>query len=119
MEKNLKVFLDIVVLVVIHERSMHRYDYRDNSTRIWNSAQPLLPYHLLHCSEEEKLIVSTIDRAKVDYCLTPEGKEKYEKAFVAYNLSVQKMSRFVKTHVELDSPFTQSLKGRFELVDTT
>jgi hypothetical protein len=57
--------------------------------------------------EEEKLIVSTIDKTKVVYCFTPEGKEKFEKAFIACNLSMQKMSRSVKTHVEFASPFTQ------------
>ena len=54
-------------------------------------------YPLLHCLEEDKLIESTLDKGKVIYHVTSAGKEKFGKAVDAYNLSIQKMSRFVKT----------------------
>ena len=108
MEKNLKAFLDIVILAILREGSTHGYKIIVTIHEEFGILlSPGYLYPLLHCLEDEKLIVSTIDRAKVVYCLTPEGKEKFGKAFIAYNLSTQKMSRFVKTHVELDMPFTQ------------
>ena len=79
-------------------------------------------YPLLHCMEEEKLIarliVSAIGRAKVVFCLTPAGKEKLEKAFISYNFSMQKTSRFLKTRVNSLGRLPKSLKGRFKVVDT-
>lgn len=108
MEKNLKAFLDIVILAILREGSTHGYKIIATIHEEFGILlSPGCLYPLLHCLEEEKLIVSTIDKAKVIYCLTPEGKEKFEKAFIAYNLSMQKMSRFVKTHVEIASPFAQ------------
>jgi DNA-binding PadR family transcriptional regulator len=107
MEKNLKAFLDIVILAILREGSTHGYKIIATIHEEFGILlSPGCLYPLLHCLEEEKLIVSTIDKVKVVYCLTPKGKEKFEKAFIAYNLSIQKMSHFVKTHVELDSPFT-------------
>jgi DNA-binding PadR family transcriptional regulator len=108
MEKNLKTFLDIVILAILREGSTH--GYRIIATVHEEFGILLSPgclYPLLHCLEDEKLIVSTVERAKVVYCLTPKGKENFEKAFIAYNFSAQKMSRFVKTHVEIPCPFTQ------------
>ena len=107
MEKNLKAFLDIVILAMLREGSTHGYKIIATIHEEFGILlSPGCLYPLLHCLEEEKLIISTIDRAKVVYCLTPEGKEKFEKAFVAYNFSIQKMSRFVKNHVEIAGPFT-------------
>jgi DNA-binding PadR family transcriptional regulator len=108
MEKNLKAFLDIVILAILREGSTHGYKIIATIHEEFGILlSPGCLYPLLHCLEEEKLVASTTDKAKVVYYLTPEGKEKFEKAFFAYNLSIQKMSHFVKTHVELDSPFTQ------------
>ena len=108
MEKNLKAFLDIVILAILREGSTHGYKIIATIHEEFGILlSPGCLYPLLHCLEEEKLIVSTIDRAKVVYYLTPEGKEKFEKAFIAYNFSMQKMSRFVKTHLEPDGTFSQ------------
>ena len=107
MEKNLKAFLDIVILAILRDGSTHGYKIIATIHEEFGILlSPGCLYPLLHCLEEEKLIVSTIDKVKVVYCLTPKGKEKFEKAFIAYNLSIQKMSRFVKTHVEVAIPFT-------------
>jgi DNA-binding PadR family transcriptional regulator len=108
MEKNLKAFLDIVILAILREGSTHGYKIIATIHEEFGILlSPGCLYPLLHCLEEEKLIESTVDKAKVIYCLTSEGKEKFEKAFIAYNLSIQKMSRFVKTHVEIACPFAQ------------
>ena len=108
MEKNLKAFLDIVILAILRDGSTHGYKIIATIHEEFGILlSPGCLYPLLHCLEEEKLITSSADRAKVVYCLTPEGKEKFEKAFIAYNLSTQKMSRFVKTHVEDASPLAQ------------
>ena len=108
MEKNLKAFLDIVILAILREGSTHGYKIIATvHAEFGILLSPGCLYPLLHCLEEEKLIVSTIDRAKVVYCLTSEGREKFEKAFIAYNLSMQKMYHFVRTHVEIASPFAQ------------
>jgi DNA-binding PadR family transcriptional regulator len=108
MEKNLKAFLDIVILAILSEESAHGYKI---IATIHDEFGILLSpgslYPLLHCLEEEKFVSSSINREKIVYRLTPKGKENFEKAFIAYNLSIQKMSQFVKTHVESASPLTR------------
>jgi DNA-binding PadR family transcriptional regulator len=107
MEKNLKAFLDIIILAILNEGSAHGYKI---IAAIHDEFGILLSpgslYPLLHCLEEEKLVTATIDREKVVYCLTHKGKETVEKAFIAYNLSTQKMSHFVKARLQPTSHLT-------------
>jgi DNA-binding PadR family transcriptional regulator len=116
MEKNLKTFLDIVILAILSEGSAHGYKI---IAAIHDEFGILLSpgslYPLLHCLEEEKLVASSINREKVIYCLTPKGKENFEKAFLAYNLSIQKMSHFVKSRVELASQLAQSAEKAIQV----
>jgi len=86
-------------LAILNGGSMHGYKI---IAAIHNEFGILLSpgslYPLLHGLEDDKLIESTFDRGKVVYRVTPAGKEKFGKAFAAYNFSIQQMSHFVKTH---------------------
>jgi len=67
------------------------------STENSGSCSALVPiYLLLHFLEDNKLIESRFDRGKIVYQVASKGKEKFEKAFVVYKASIQKMSHFVK-----------------------
>ena len=100
-EKNLKSFLDITISAISKEESMHGYKIIAAIHKEFGILlSPGSLYPLLHCMEDDKLIESTLDRGKIIYRVTPAGKEKFRKAFAAYNLSIQKMSHFVKIHGE-------------------
>ena len=99
LERHLKAFLDIVILAILNRGSMHGYMIIAAIHKEFGILlSPGSLYPLLHCLEDDKLIESTLDRGKIVYHVTPAGKEKFGKAFAAYNFSIQKMSRFVKTH---------------------
>ena len=110
-ERHLKAFLDIVIVAILNGGSMHGYKI---IAAIHNEFGILLSpgslYPLLHCLENEKMIKSNLERGKVVYRVTPAGKEKFEKAFVAYNFAIQKMSHFVKTHEEFSPQLIQEAK---------
>jgi DNA-binding PadR family transcriptional regulator len=100
-ERHLKAFLDIVILAILNGGSTHGYNIIAAIHKEFGILlSPGSLYPLLHCMEDDKLIESTLDRGKIIYRVTPAGKEKFRKAFAAYNLSIQKMSHFVKIHGE-------------------
>jgi DNA-binding PadR family transcriptional regulator len=110
-ERHLKAFLDIVVLAILNGGAMHGYKIIASIHREFGVLlSPGSLYPLLHCLENEKMIKSNLERGKVVYRVTPAGKEKFEKAFVAYNFSIQKMSHFVKTHGEFSPQLIQEAK---------
>ena len=97
-EKQVKTFLDIVVLAILNGNSMYGYKiiaaiHRDFGILL----SPASIYPLLHLLENNKLIESRPDKGKTVYCVTPKGKEKFEKIFAAYNLSIQIITNFIKT----------------------
>lgn len=110
-ERHLKAFLDIVILAILNGGSMHGYKIIAAIHREFGILlSPGSLYPLLHCLEDDKLIESTLDRGKIVYCVTPIGKEKFGKAFAAYNFSIQKMAHFVKTHGEFSAQLIQEEK---------
>jgi DNA-binding PadR family transcriptional regulator len=107
-ERHLKAFLDIVILAILNGGSTHGYKIIAAIHKEFGILlSPGSLYPLLHCLEDDKLIESTLDRGKIVYRVTPAGKEKFGKAFAAYNFSIQKMSRFVKTHGEFSPQLIQ------------
>lgn len=110
-ERHLKTCLDIVIMAILTGGSTHRYKIIATPRKepgISLSSSSLYP--LRHWLEDDKLIESTLDKGKVFYRVTSAGKEKIGKAVAAYNLSIQKMSHFVKIHGE--SSITYSGNGR-------
>lgn len=98
-EKQVKTFLDIVVLAMLNGEPMYGYKIIG---AIHNEFEILLSpgslYPLLHHLEDNRLIESSFKKGKIVYHTTPKGKEKFESAFAAYKASIQKMSRFVEVH---------------------
>ena len=110
-ERHLKAFLDIVILAILNGGSMHGYKIIAAIHKEFGILlSPGSLYPLLHSIEDDKLIESTLDRGKVVYRITPAGKEKFGKAFAAYNFSIQKMLHFVKTHGEFSPQLIQEAK---------
>jgi DNA-binding PadR family transcriptional regulator len=108
LERHLKTFLDVVILAILNGGSTHGYKIiAAIHTEFGVLLSPGSLYPLLHCLEDDKLIESTLDKGKVVYRVTPAGKEKFRKAFAAYNFSIQKMSHFVKTHGEFSPQLIQ------------
>ena len=100
-ERHLKTFLDIVIMAILTGGSTHGYKIIATLHKEFGILlSPGSLYPLLHCLEDDKLIESTFQKGKVVYRVTSAGKEKFGKAVVAYNFSIQKMSHFVKTHGE-------------------
>jgi DNA-binding PadR family transcriptional regulator len=100
-EKQVKTFLDIVILAILNGNSMHGYKiiaaiHRDFDVLL----SPASLYPLLHLLENNKLIESRFDKGKTVYNVTPKGKEKFEKNFTAYKLSIQIMMNFIRTRGE-------------------
>jgi DNA-binding PadR family transcriptional regulator len=100
-EKQVKTFLDIVVLAILNGNSMHGYKiiaaiHRDFGVLL----SPASLYPLLHLLENNKLIESRFDKGKTVYNVTPKGKEKFEKKFTAYKRSIQIMMNFIRTRGE-------------------
>ncbi|MGD0645165.1 MAG: PadR family transcriptional regulator [Candidatus Bathyarchaeia archaeon] len=116
-ERHLKAFLDIVILAILNGGSMHGYKIIAAIHKEFGILlSPGSLYPLLHCLEEDKLIQATFDRGKIVYSVTLQGKEKFGKAFAAYNFSIQKMSRFVRTHGETSPQLIQEAKEEIILI---
>jgi len=98
-EKQVKAFLDIVILAILNGNSMYGYKiiaaiHRDFGILL----SPASLYPLLHLLENNKLIESRPDKGKTVYYATPKGKEKFEQKFTAYKLSIHIMTNFIQTH---------------------
>ena len=97
-EKQVKTFLDIVILATLKDRSMHGYKIIATIHREFGILlSPASLYPQLHLLEENRVIEPCSDKGKVIYSLTPKGKELFEKKFNAYNVSTQKMKNFIKS----------------------
>ena len=98
-EKHVKTFLDIVVLAMLNGRSTYGYKIIDIVHREFGILlSPASLYPLLHLLENNKLIESDFDKGKTVYYLTPKGKETFVKKFTAYSLSIQIMTKFIRTY---------------------
>jgi len=97
-EKQVKTFLDIVILAMLKERSLHGYKIiAAIHSEFGVLLSPASLYPQLHLLEENRLIEPYFDKGKAVYSLTAKGKEIFEKKFNAYNLSTQIMKNFIKT----------------------
>jgi DNA-binding PadR family transcriptional regulator len=107
-ERHLKTSLDIVIMAMLTGGATHGYKIIATLHKEFGILlSPGSLYPILHCLEDDKLIESTLDKGKVVYRATSAGKEKFGKAVVAYNFSIQKLSHFVKTHGESFPPLIQ------------
>jgi len=101
-EKQVKTFLDIVVLAILNGNSMYGYKIIASIHRDFGILlSPASLYPLLHLLENNKLIESRSNKGKTVYYVTPKGKEKFEKKFTAYKSSIQIMTNFIKTRGEI------------------
>ena len=101
-ERQVKTFLDIVILAMLNGRSMHGYKILATIRReLGILLNPAFLYSQLHLLEENKLIEPTFGKGKTIYYLTPKGKAIFKKKFNAYNLSFQIMKNFIKTCAEI------------------
>lgn len=101
-EKNVKTFLDIIVLAMINGE--HLYGYKIIAAIHKEFGILLSPgslYPLLHFLEDNKLIKSNFNGGKIIYQATPKGKIKFANALTAYKVASQKMLKFVKLHGEI------------------
>ncbi len=111
-ERQLKTCLDIVIMAILYGGSTHGYNIIATLHKEFGILlSPGSLYPLLHSLEDDKLIESNINKGKVVYRITSSGKEKFGKAVVAYNFSVQKMSHFVKTRGESFPLLTEQTEG--------
>ena len=101
-EKYVKAFLDVVILAMLNGEATYGYKIIAVIHKEFGILlSPASLYPLLHRLENNKLIESTFDRGKIVYCLTPKGKETFNRKFAAYNLSNQIMRSFIKTHARI------------------
>lgn len=97
-EKQVKTFLDIVILAMLKDRSMHGYKIIATIHREFGILlSPASLYPQLHLLEANRVIEPYFDKGKVVYSLTPKGKEIFEKKTNAYDISTQIMKNFIKT----------------------
>ena len=100
-EKQVKAFLDILVLAILNGTSMHGYKIVANIHKEFGILlSPASIYPLLHNLENKKLIEAYSNKGKTVYTVTSNGKEKFEKKFTDYKLSIQIMTNFIKKHGE-------------------
>jgi len=98
-EKQVKAFLDVVVLAMLNGEPMYGYKIVANIHKEFGILlSPGSLYPLLHYLEDKRLIESDFRKGKIVYQVTSKGKEKFKSAFAAYRAAIQKMSRFVEVH---------------------
>lgn len=103
-EKQVKAFLDIVVLAMLNGQPMHGYKIiADIHKEFGILLSPGSLYPLLRFLERNKLIESRSNKGKIVYKATPLGREKFKKVFTAYRVSIQCMSNFIEVHGYLSS----------------
>ena len=103
-EKQVKTFLDIVILAMLNGKPMYGYKVIAAIHREFGVLlSPGSLYPLLHFLEDNKLVESTFDKGKIVYQVTSKGKEKFEKTFSAYKVSMQRMSHFIRVHGRFSS----------------
>jgi len=103
-EKQVKAFLDIVVLAMLNGQPMHGYKIIAAIHKEFGILlSPGSLYPLLRFLERNKLIESRSNKGKIVYKATPLGREKFKKVFTAYRVSIQCMSNFIAAHGYLSS----------------
>jgi len=101
-EKHVKTFLDIVVLAMLNGEPMYGYKIIAAIHKEFGVLlSPGSLYPLLHFLEDNKLIESRFNKGKIVYQVTYRGKEKFKKTFTAYEISLQRMSHFIKVRGEI------------------
>ena len=100
-EKQVKTFLDIVVLAILNGRPMHGYQIIAAVHKEFGILlSPGSLYPLLHALDSNRLVESRAYKGKTVYQVTLEGKEKFERKMAAYKFSVQTITNFLKTRGE-------------------
>ncbi len=103
-KKQIKMFLDIVILAMLNGRSMYGYKILAAVHKEFGILlSPAFLYFQLHLLEKNELIEPTFDRGKTIYNLTPKGKEIYIRKINTYKLSFQIMNNFIKTSGEISN----------------
>jgi len=98
-EKHVKTFLDIIILAMLNGKVTYGYKIiAVIHTEFGVLLSPASLYPLLHLLEQNKLVESNFDQGKTMYCLTPKGKDTFERKLASYNLSIQIMSNFMRVH---------------------
>lgn len=98
-ERHVKTFLDIMVLAMLNGEPIYGYKIIAAIHKEFGVLlSPGSLYPLLHFLEGNKLIESRLHKGKILYQATSKGKEKFEKTFAAYKVSIQRISHFVKVH---------------------
>lgn len=96
-EKQVKTFLDLILLALLKTRPMHGYKIISVIRREFGILlSPASLYPQLHFLEENKLLEQYHREGKVVYSLTPKGKEILEKKFYEYSLSAEIMKNFIR-----------------------
>lgn len=99
--KQVKAFLDILILAILNGNSMHGYKIVANIHKEFGILlSPASIYPLLHSLENKKLIEAYSNKGKTIYNVTSKGKENFRKKFTDYKLSIQIMTNFIKKHGE-------------------
>lgn len=99
--KQVKAFLDILILAILNGNSMHGYKIVANIHKEFGILlSPASIYPLLHSLENKKLIEAYSNKGKTIYNVTSKGKENFRKKFTDYKLSIQIMTNFIKNHGE-------------------
>ncbi len=96
-ERNVKTFLDIVIMSLLNGKATYGYKIIAIVHKEFGILlSPATLYPLLHTLEDEQLVESDSADGKTFYTLTLKGKATFRKKFIAYNLSTQIMCSFVK-----------------------
>lgn len=96
-EKQVKAFLDIIVLAMLNGEPMYGYKIIAAIHKEFGILlSPGSLYPLLRILEKKKLLESRFEKRRVVYKATFMGKEKFKKVFTAYRASIQRMSLFIK-----------------------
>jgi len=102
--RQVKAFLDIMILAVLNGNSMHGYDILASiHKRFGVLLSPGTLYPLLHSLERARLIEARTFKWRRVYMVNQKGKEKLRDAFIVYRAVTQEISSFID----------ENLKGSF------
>jgi len=101
--RQVKAFLDIVILAVLNGEPMHGYDILASiHKRFGVLLSPGTLYPLLHSLERARLIEARTFKWRRVYMVNQKGKEKLRDTFMVYRAVTQDISSFMN----------ENLKGR-------
>jgi len=100
-EKFVRSFLDIIVMMLLNGTPAYGYEIIATVHKEFGVLlSPGTLYPLLHSLEDNGLIEASCNGGKIVYCINSKGKQKFKNTLYAFNLSVEKMSNFIKERNE-------------------